>query len=122
MSKALANLPPEFRERLENVDVLVEDWPTSGQLAMVGLKHRKSLLGLYEGIPLTKRGRQYNMVLPDRITLFRKPIEAKCHFRREIENEIQRVVIHEIAHHFGIGDKRLGEIEKARWERDGEEI
>jgi len=106
------SLPQEFRAKLENIDVVVEDWPTRGQLADVGLRRGETLLGLYQGVPLTKRGRRYGLVAPDKITIFQKPIEAKCKYDTKITAEIQRVVRHEIAHHFGIGDARLKQLEK----------
>ena len=112
VARAIASLPDEFLTKLENVDVVVEDWPTHGQLAMAGLGRDKTLLGLYEGVPLTKRGVHYGLVPPDKITIFQKPIEAKCRHDAEITAEIQRVVRHEIAHHFGIGDARLKQIER----------
>jgi len=112
VARAIDSLPEEFRTKLENIDVVVDDWPTRGQLARVGLKRGQTLLGLYEGVPLTKRGRHYGLVPPDKITIFQKPIEAKCRDDTEIAAEIQRVVRHEIAHHFGIGDARLGQIER----------
>ena len=112
--KAIDQLPSEFQDKLENVDVIVEDWPTQRQLSQLGLKHRSQLLGLYEGIPQTERGRDYNLVLPDKITIFYKPIEAKCRSDREIETEIGEVVRHEIAHHFGIGDETLRRIENQK--------
>ena len=105
-------MPEEFRTKLENVDVVVEAWPTKGQLAKAGLRRGQTLLGLYQGVPLTKRGRHYGLVAPDKITIFQKPIEAKCGFEAEIIAEIQRVVRHEIAHHFGIGDARLKQLER----------
>lgn len=111
VAKALSDLPPEFQSRLENIDIVVEDWPAPSQLAEAGLHHPTELLGLYEGIPLGERGAAYSMVPPDRITIFRKPIEAKCRLKEEIEREIQQVVRHEIAHHFGIDDERLEAIE-----------
>ncbi len=109
--KAINNLHPAFRERLENVDIVVADWPTPVQLARNNVKSRYSLLGLYEGVPHTRRGQGYGMVLPDKITIFRKPIESRCHSWEEIENEIGKVVRHEIAHHFGIDELRLRTIE-----------
>ena len=111
VAKAIYSLPKEFRDRLENIDVVVEDLPTSQQLSKVGLKRYTDLLGLYEGVPLTERGRGYGMVLPDKITLFQKPIEARCRFNWEVEQEIQRVLCHEIAPHFGISEERLQRIE-----------
>jgi len=111
VAKVVDSLPEEFRTKLENIDVVVEEWPTQYQLAKTRLKRGQTLLGLYEGVPLTKRGGHYGLVPPDKITIFQKPIEAKCSHNAEITAEIQRVVRHEIAHHFGIGDARLRQIE-----------
>lgn len=109
---AVDSLPQEFRTKLENIDVVVEAWPTQDQLAKVGLGRGQTLLGLYQGVPQTKRGRRYGLVAQDKITIFQRPIEAKCRFEAEIIAEIQRVVRHEIAHHFGIGDARLRQLER----------
>ena len=109
--RAVESLPEEFHTKLENIDVVVEEWPTQYQLAKVGLRHRQTLLGLYEGVPRTKRSSHYGLVPPDKITIFQKPIEAKCRYDAKITAEIQRVVRHEIAHHFGIGDARLRQLE-----------
>jgi len=112
VARAVESLPEEFRTKLENVDVVVEALPTQDQLAKAGLRRGQTLLGLYQGVPLTKRGRHYGLVAPDKITIFQKPIEAKCRFETEIIAEIQRVVRHEIAHHFGSDDARLRQLEK----------
>jgi len=112
VAKAIEALPAEFLSRLENVDMVVADYPTKSQLASVGLSRGQTLLGLYEGVPLTKRSSHYGLVPPDKITIFQKPIEAKCRNNARITDEIQRVVKHEIAHHFGIGDARLEQIER----------
>ncbi len=112
VARAVDSLPEEFGTKLENIDVVIEDWPTLAQLAKVGLRRSETLLGLYEGVPLTKRDRHYGLVPPDKITIFQKPIEAKCRHEVEIAAEIQRVVKHEIAHHFGMGDTRLRQIER----------
>lgn len=115
VSMAVSVLPSEFAAKLENIDVVVQDWPTTDQLRRVGLRYGQSLLGLYEGVPLTKRGQHYGLVPPDKITIFRKPIEAKCgQLDPDIAAEIARVIKHEIAHHFGISDARLEQIEKGR--------
>jgi predicted Zn-dependent protease with MMP-like domain len=112
VARAVEALPEEFLSRLENVDVVVQDRPTLAQLDRVGLNRGQTLLGLYEGIPQTKRGRHYGLVVPDVITIFRQPIEARCRHDAEVTAEIQRVVKHEIAHHFGISDARLQQLEK----------
>ena len=112
VAEAVESLPDEFSTKLENIDVVVEEQPTSGQLAEARLKRGETLLGLYQGVPLTKRSRHYGLVVPDKITIFQKPIEVRCRNDTEIKAEIQGVVRHEIAHHFGIGDARLRQIEK----------
>ena len=114
VARALEDLPPEFKIKLENVDVVVEDWPTPMQLRQVKLSHPSQLLGLYQGVPQTRRGRGYGMVLPDKISIFQKPIEAQCRFGEEIEAKIGEVVRHEIAHHFGTDEKTLRRIEGQR--------
>jgi len=114
VSRAIEALPAEFKDKLENVDVLVDDWPSPKQISQLKLRSKAQLLGLYEGVPQTKRDSGYNLVLPDKITIFQKPIEAQCRSSQEIENEIGRVVRHEIAHHFGIGDATLSKIERQK--------
>jgi predicted Zn-dependent protease with MMP-like domain len=110
VAKAIDNLPLEFQHKLENVDIVVEDWPTPRQLRGSKHSHPTQLLGLYEGVPQTRRGRRYGLVLPDKITIFQKPIEAQCCFGDSIETEVEEVVRHEIAHHFGLDDKSLRKI------------
>jgi predicted Zn-dependent protease with MMP-like domain len=110
VARAMENLPIEFRERLENIDVVVADEPTRTQRRRSVLEKNETLLGLYEGVPLTERTRGYSFVTPDKVTIFQKPIEAMCRNDAQIIAEIQRVVRHEIAHHFGIDDDRLEEI------------
>jgi predicted Zn-dependent protease with MMP-like domain len=114
--EAVQSLPEEFQNRLENVDLVVEDLPSHWQLRRTHLGKGFSLLGLYEGVPLTGRTTNYGLVVPDKITIFQKPIEEVCRSgnETEIKEQIRKTVIHEIAHHFGIDDKRLQEIEKER--------
>ena len=107
VAEAVDKLPDEFHEKLENIDVVVERQPTFRQLAEAGLKSGETLLGLYEGIPQTERGRHYGLVVPDKITIFQRPIEAQCSNDVEIRSQIRETVLHEIAHHFGIDDNRL---------------
>ena len=113
VSMTIQALPDEFARRLENITTVVQDWPSTDQLHRVGLRHSQSLLGLYEGVPLTKRGHHYGLVQPDKITIFQKPIERRCGQNdTKVAAEIARVVKHEIAHHFGISDARLKELDK----------
>jgi len=116
VDRALQRLPEEFRNYLENIDVLVEDWPSLRQLANARVRHRAGLLGLYEGVPVTGRGQGYNLVLPDKITIFQKPIEAICRSAEEVELEVERVVRHEIGHYFGLDEGKLRNIEKG-WQK-----
>ncbi len=110
VARAIESLPEEFRERLENIDVVVADEPTRTQLRILGGKRGETLLGLYEGVPLTRRTHGYGFVPPDKVTIFQGPIEARCKNENQVIAEVQRVVRHEIAHHFGISDARLREL------------
>jgi predicted Zn-dependent protease with MMP-like domain len=109
--RAINELPLEFQRRLENVDVVIEDYPTVRQLGRNKAATKMHVLGLYEGVPQAKRGRHYGMVVPDKITIFQKPIEAITHTDKEIEKEVQKVVRHEIAHHFGSSEETLRRLE-----------
>lgn len=119
VSKAIDELPDEFQEQLENVDIVVEDFPSPHQIRKLRLKSPYHLLGLYEGVPQTRRTHGYSLVPPDIISIFQGPIEAKCTSERAIEKEVGRVLRHEIAHHFGIDDEALHRIEqekrKGKW-------
>jgi predicted Zn-dependent protease with MMP-like domain len=103
VSRALDELPREFRDRMRNVEVVIEDTPSQEQLREHG-----DLLGLYEGVPLTDR--RDEPWLPDRIAIFRRPIEAMSASPRVQAKIVRDTVIHEIAHHFGISDERLHEL------------
>jgi predicted Zn-dependent protease with MMP-like domain len=104
VARALDGLPAEFRERMRNIEVVVEDEPSPDQLRDGG-----DLLGLYEGVPLTDRGAQ-EPYLPDRISIFRGPIERMTSSPRRQADIVRDTVVHEIAHHFGISDQRLREL------------
>ena len=114
VERAIENLPSEFKSKLENVDVVVEEWPPPGQLRQAKNIHATQLLGLYQGVPQTRRGQGYGLVLPDKISIFQRPIEAQCRFDDEIEAKIGEVVRHEIAHHFGLDDDILRKIEREK--------
>lgn len=96
---------------MENIDVVVESQPSQALIADMGLQSPFELLGLYQGIPLDRRGFYYGNVLPDKITLFQLPIELYCKTREEIEARIKEVVIHEVGHYFGLNEERLRELE-----------
>jgi predicted Zn-dependent protease with MMP-like domain len=97
---ALDRIPQELAVLVDNVVIEVEDHPPPGQY----------LLGLYQGIPLTRRGTSYAGAMPDRITIYRMPILRICHTTQDVVRQVHITVVHEIAHHFGIEDDRLHEL------------
>jgi predicted Zn-dependent protease with MMP-like domain len=100
---ALEALPSDLRAAMSNVEVVIEDEPPAGQ----------PLLGLYQGVPLTRRTTGYGNVPPDKISIYRGPLERNYgHDPAVLQEQIRRVVLHEIAHHFGISDERLREIDR----------
>lgn len=104
---ALDSLPADLLELMENADVTIELWPSRAQLDRVGIE-RGTLLGLYEGIPLTERhSSSYNLVMPDKITIFQRPIERICSTHAEVVDQVRTTVVHEVAHHFGLGEEIL---------------
>jgi predicted Zn-dependent protease with MMP-like domain len=110
VSEALDALPEEFRNGMDNVDIVVEDWPSRETMRQAGVSHPAQLLGFYHGVPLTRRGQGYNLVLPDRISIYRMPILLRARTPEQVRETIHRVVRHEVAHHFGIDDEHLHEI------------
>jgi len=96
---------------MKNVDMVVEDRASRDLLSEMGLCSPFELLGLYQGVPLDRRGFYYGNVLPDKITLFQIPIESMCKTKEEVEEKVKEVVIHEVGHYFGLSDKRLRELE-----------
>lgn len=103
VADALDQIPPDLATRMDNVAVFIEDHSRKGPL-----------LGLYEGVPLTERGASYGgygeAPMPDRITVFREPIIARCSSEEEVVQQVRITVIHEVAHHFGMDDDRLAEL------------
>ena len=106
--RALRRLPPNVHAMLDNIEIVIEDEPTAEQRG--DDDDGSELFGLYEGMPLTARGGDYSMVLPDKITIFRKPIERACTTPEEMAEEVQVTVIHELAHHFGMEEDRIAEL------------
>src|SRR5437016_12034842 len=103
VEEALASLPRELREYMSNVAIVIEDEPPQGQ----------PLLGLYQGLPLTRRGSSYGAIPPDKITIYRGPLERFYgHDPERLRDQVRRVVLHEVAHHFGISDERLRELDR----------
>ncbi len=111
VSKALEELPKKFRDRLENIVVVVEDDPPREILRGLGVKSPQRLLGLYQGVPLKHRGMRYGNVLPDQIIIYQRPIEVLARTRGELLRQIRRTVMHEIGHYFGLAESDLRDIE-----------
>jgi len=106
--EALDDLPEEFANRLENVEVIVEDEPSPELLQSMGLHPRRdTLFGLYRGVPLGQRGVNYGGVLPDTITIFYRPLLRACVTPERIRRQVRITVIHEIAHFFGLDDAAI---------------
>jgi predicted Zn-dependent protease with MMP-like domain len=114
VDRAIESLPLQFQGKLENVDIVVEEWPTGAQLRQAKTRSPRQLLGLYQVVTQTRRGRGYGLVLPDKISIFQRAIEAQCRSAYEIEARVGEVVRHEIAHHFGLDDDTLRKIERGR--------
>ncbi len=107
---ALKTLPKVLKNKMENIDVVIEEEASCEILEDMGLRSPRDLLGLYQGIPFDRRGFYYGNVLPDKITLFKSPIESVCRNREQVEKKVREVVIHEVGHYFGLDDERLEEL------------
>ena len=108
VERAVEGLPPELSRLLDNVAIVVDDWPDYSTPLVSG-GPGETLYGLYEGVPLTERGAGYYGVLPDKITIFRGPLERDF-TKDELEEQVRITVVHEIAHFFGFGEERLEEL------------
>jgi predicted Zn-dependent protease with MMP-like domain len=113
--EALADIPAEFRNALDNIAIVVEDEPTLEQLHEVDLEPPDTLLGLYEGTPLPERAWAHGNVLPDKVTLFQGPIEDASEDEDDVGVAIGETLIHEIGHYFGLSEEEIEEIEERYW-------
>lgn len=104
---ALKELPVKFRHRMENVEIVIEDRPSKELLEKQGIAPGALLLGLYQGVPITKRGFFYTNVLPDKITIFQENIEKTAGGEENIKETLKKVIIHEIGHYYGLGEKDM---------------
>jgi len=114
VKEATRGLPEKIRQKMDNVAICVEKRPSREQLRKTGIRYGGFLLGLYEGVPQTKWGRGFGMILPDKITIFQESIENFASSPEEIKKLVRNTVFHEIAHHFGFGEKEVREIERKR--------
>lgn len=109
VAEAIESLPERFLSNLQNVVIIVESRPSREQRAYHGLTPGETLFGLYEGVPMTERG-SYAPPMPDKITIFQRPLEQACDSEEQLIKEIRNTVAHEVAHFFGIDDDRLDEL------------
>jgi predicted Zn-dependent protease with MMP-like domain len=111
VAEAVDSLPPFFLEKMQNIEILVAPWPTADMLRRTNTGAGRTLLGLYEGVPLTRRTSGYMLTAPDTITIFEGPIrQLTGSDETAVRERVRHTVIHEIAHHFGISDERLREL------------
>jgi predicted Zn-dependent protease with MMP-like domain len=113
ITRAMNELPQKYIKGLENVAIVMADEPTPEQIYKMHIDNQHLLLGLYEGIPLTKRGANYTFVLPDKITLFKNPIMATVNNDAELFEQIKRTLWHEIAHYYGLDHARIDQLLKS---------
>ncbi len=109
---AIDDLPEEYIDNLKNVAITIEDDPSPRQRRMQNLRHHQSLFGLYEGIPQTARHNNYSLVAPDRITIFKNPIERWSNSLSELASRVRNTGWHEIAHHYGLDHDRIRKLEQ----------
>lgn len=109
VEEGIAAIPERFLQMLKNVRIVVEDEPTRAQLSAGRVRAGYTLFGLYEGVPQPARGGGYNLILPDKITIFQRPIENNCRTDDEIRAQVKETVWHEIAHHFGFDEGAVAE-------------
>ena len=121
VQNSLRKLPKKFKKKLANISVEVEDLPSRELLNDMGIRSG-TLLGIYQGVPLTKREWNYGNMLPDRIVIYQRTIESVASSPEEIERAVVDTVIHEIGHYFGFSDKELREIEVMKRKKEGGKI
>jgi predicted Zn-dependent protease with MMP-like domain len=112
ITESMNELPEMYIKNLRNVAITIADEPTMQQRKQLQLRCNQTLFGLYEGIPLTKRGNGYNLVLPDKITLFKLPLLSVSHDTKSFKEQVKRTLWHEIAHHYGLDHARIHELEE----------
>jgi len=107
VDRAVASLPAEFEKHMENVEVVIRLRPTQSVLAAMNVPRNATLLGLYRGVPLTKKSVTAPWAYPEQILIFQRNVEAVCDSREEVVRQVRRTVLHEVGHHFGLGEEDL---------------
>jgi predicted Zn-dependent protease with MMP-like domain len=122
VDEALASIPRNFRDAITNVAIVVEDEPSAEQLADVEVDPGDTLLGLYQGTPLTERQWAHGNTLPDKVTLFQRPIEDASDDEDDVVVAIGETLIHELGHYFGLSEDEIEEIEQRYWRGEDEDV
>ncbi len=112
VQKSIDRIPKKYGVNIRNVAFVVEDIPSEDQRIKLHLVDGQTLFGLYEGVPLTKRSSGYNLVLPDKITIFRIPILATSNTANEVQKQVDKTIWHEVAHYFGLDHSQIDALEK----------
>src|SRR5436190_12576655 len=121
VAEAVALIPRRFRREMKNLALVVEDAPSADLLQEMEIEPPDSLYGLYQGTPLPERTWGFGNSLPDRITIFRRPIEEDCESQDEIRAMIGETLIHEVGHYFGMSEEQIEEIEERYWRGDDQD-
>jgi predicted Zn-dependent protease with MMP-like domain len=122
VAEAVASIPKQFRDAMHNIAIVVEDAPSRELLADMEIEPPDTLLGLYQGTPLTERAWDYGNALPDRILLFQQPHERAAHDEDDLVTAIGETLIHEIGHYFGLSEEEIEEIEERYWRGDDDHV
>ncbi len=114
VKKGIEAIPEKFLRKLENIVIIIEDKPSPDQRKKLDIRRGWTLFGLYEGVSQLERGANYTFVLPDKITIFQKPIEEEARDEEDLKKIVENTVWHEIAHHFGMDETRVRQVEAKR--------
>jgi predicted Zn-dependent protease with MMP-like domain len=120
VAEAITLIPRRFRREMDNLALVVEDQPSLELLAEMDIEPPDSLYGLYQGTPLPERTWAFGNVLPDKITIYQRPIEEDCEDEDEVRAVIGETLIHEVGHYFGLSEEEIQEIEERYWRGEGE--
>lgn len=121
VAEALASIPRRFRKAMQNIAIVVEDEPSASLLAEMEIEPPDTLLGLYQGTPLTERSWGYGNVLPDRILIFQVPHEREADDEDDLVTAIGETLIHEVGHYFGLSEEEIEEIEEKYWRGEADD-
>jgi len=121
VADAVTRIPARFRREMQNLALVVEDDPDPALLEEMEIEPPDSLYGLYQGTPLPERAWSYGNTLPDRVTIFQKPIEEDCEGDDDVRAVIGETLIHEVGHYFGLSEEEIEEIEERYWRGEGED-